>query len=131
MIYKNYNPVNIREALMSEVKRLGVSKNVFPQSRPKAYDKMNDFVVVKVSSGVRDDNAYGDTICRVELYAKCRQNEIENEAKMKSMIEKMESFQPRIGPYHLSPNSILPLGNDGYGFSMTAIIITTIVERVN
>lgn len=116
---------------MEEVKHLGLSKNVFPQNRPKTYDKMQDFVVVKVSSGVRDDNAYGDTICRIELYVKCLQNGIENEAKMEKMTDKMEEFKIQIGPYHFFADSIIPMGSDDYGFSMSAVIISTIIERVN
>lgn len=131
MIYKNYNPTRIREALIEEVRRLGLSKNIFPQTRPKIYDQMTDFVVVKVSSGIRDNNTYGDTICRIELYVKCLQDGTENDIKMGSMIDKMEDFKASIGPYHLFPNSIIPMGSDGYGFSMSAIIISAIIERVN
>lgn len=131
MIYKNYNPVKIRKALIAEVKRLGLSKNVFPQSRPKTYEKMQDFVVVKVSSGVRDRNAYGDTTCRIELYAKCIQNGVENETKMETMVDKMEEFSTKIGPYHFSVDNIIPMGSDNYGFSMSAAIVTIIIERVN
>jgi hypothetical protein len=131
MIHKNYNPVKIRKALIEEVKRLGLSKNVFPQNRPKTYDKMQDFVVVKVSSGVRDNNAYGDTTCRIELYVKCAQNGIENETKMEKMTEKIEEFNTKIGPYHFFADSIIPMGSDDYGFSMSAVIIPAIIERVN
>lgn len=131
MIHKNYNPVKIRKALIEEVKRLGLSKNVFPQNRPKTYDKMQDFVVVKVSSGIRDNNTYGDTTCRIELYVKCRQNGIENEPKMDEMIDKMLDFDTKIGPYHFSADSIIPMGSDDYGFSMSAVIIPAIIERVN
>lgn len=131
MIYKNYNPAAIRESLIKEVKRLGLSDNVFPQNRPKIYDNMTDFVIVKVSSGIRDENTFGSTICRIELYVKCLQNGIENEAKMKTMIDKMEDFKPKIGPYHLFADTIIPLGSDDYGFSMSAIIVNIIIERVN
>lgn len=131
MIYTNYNPVKIRKALIEEVKRLGLSKNVFPQNRPKAYEKMNDFVVVKVATEIRDDNAYGDTVCRIELYVKCLQNGTENENRMEAMIDKIENMRPKIGPYNFSADTIIPLGTDGYGFSMSTIIISTIIERVN
>lgn len=131
MIYKNYNPANIREALTSEVKRLSLSKNIFSQTRPKVYDTMDDLVVVKVSTGVRDQNAFGDTSCRIELYAKNLQNGTENEAKMKAMIDKLDGFKAKVGPYHFSLDSIVPMGSDGYGFSMSAVIISTIIERVN
>lgn len=131
MIYKNYNPVNIRQALISEAKRLNLSKNVFSQTRPKTYDTMGDFVVVKVATGVRDQNAFGDTSCQIELYAKSLQNGTENDTKMKTMIDKLEGFKAKVGPYHFSPDSIIPMGSDGYGFSMSAVIISTIIERVN
>lgn len=131
MIYKNYNPVRIRKALIEEVKRIGLSRNVFSQNRPKTYDKMTDFVVVKVSSEVKDENAYGDTVCRIELYAKCLQNGIENETKMETMIDKMEEFKANIGPYYFYAGSIIPMGSDDFGFSMSAVIISTIIERVN
>lgn len=131
MIYTNYNPVKIRKALIEEVKRLGLSKNVFSQNRPKAYEKMNDFAVVKVSSGVRDNQAYGDATCRIELYVKCLQDGTANEVKMEAMIEKMDNIKPKIGPYHFSSDSIISMGTDDFGFSMSAIIISTIIEQIN
>lgn len=131
MIYDNYIPSRIRAALSDEVKRIGLSKNVFPQNRPKNYDKMNDFVVVKVSSEVRDNNSYGNTVCRIELYVKCLQNGIENEVKMETMMDKMKNFQPKVGPYYFAADSIIPMGSDDYGFSMSAIIIKTIIQRMN
>ncbi|WP_459187305.1 hypothetical protein ACGE0T_14345 [Parabacteroides sp. APC149_11_2_Y6] len=131
MIYKNYNPVRIRKALMDEVKRLGLSKNIFSQNRPKTYEQMNDFVVCKVSTGVRDQNAYGDTSCRIELYVKSLQNGLENENKMGKMTDKLEGFKAYESPYHFFVDSIIPMGIDGYGFSMSAVIISTVIERVN
>ena len=93
----DFDITDIEKLISDEVRKLGVSANVW-NNRPKATsDTIADFVVVKVSGGISDKAAYGD--CRVSIHLFARDvKEMKNAAKLSIMQKKLEALPLWIEP---------------------------------
>lgn len=66
----DFDITDIEKAVSDAVRELGVSQHVW-NNRPKATDdSINDFVVVKVTGGISDKAAFGQTRIAIHLFAR-------------------------------------------------------------
>lgn len=66
----DFDITDVEKVVSDAVRALGVSANVW-NNRPKATDDtIDDFVVVKVSGGISDKAAFGQTRLAVHLFAR-------------------------------------------------------------
>lgn len=128
MIHENYDIEKIESELEKAVIASGASKNVFPGDRPKVSDKMTDFIVVKVVTDLKDLYSYGKAVCRIEVYSKNKQNGEKNSANVSFLMGKIRSMFPIESDFCIfDETAIIPLGNDDFGFNVTAVNIDTII----
>lgn len=129
MINNNYDIEKIEAELKKAVVASGASKNVFTGNRPKVSDdKMKDFIVVMVVTDLKDLYAYGRTVCRIEVYAKNLDNDIKNSTKISFLMGKIRAMFPIESSFCIfDETAIIPLGNDYFGFNVTALNISTII----
>lgn len=130
---KNFDPQLVETILANAVKAGSVSNNVYKGQRPNTTDtKMADFVVVSLSSNVTDLAALGRCTCRIELFAKNLSNGEKNGAKLSILYTKLREVFPILDDTYLfdiNP-SIIPLGDDGYGYNVIAIQIQTLIKTL-
>lgn len=129
MIHENYDIEKIEAELEKAVVASGASKNVFTGNRPKTGDdKMTDFIVVRVVTELKDLHAYGGAVSRIEVYAKNPANGVKNKTKVSFLMGKIRAIFPiESGIYIFDEPTIIPLGNDDFGFNITAVNINTLI----
>lgn len=87
----DFDITDIEKAVADAVRGLGVSANVW-NNRPKATDdSINDFVVVKVTGGVSDKAAFGQTRIAIQLFARDIL-EMKNGKKLSVMQKSLEGL---------------------------------------
>ena len=125
---KNYDTSDIESAFISIVKTAGVSANVYP-NRPKSTVKSQDFVVVRLGTGVEDLAAYGTCRVRIYLYARDVEN-IKNSTKLGLMYDALIGNMPaQSGRYMIDPNpTISPDLADDYGFHARTITFRVTIK---
>lgn len=108
-----------------------VCENVFTSSRPVATDKMDRFVVVRFSNGIRP---YADTHNVAYVQANCfvrdRQGGIENVDVMEDMVDGIVGLFPLDDELvSCSGNPIvLDTKSDGMGFHSTIIQFIAVIK---
>ena len=124
----NYDTSDIESAFISIVKTAGVSANVYP-NRPKSTVKSQDFVVVRLGTGVEDMAAYGTCRVRIYLYARDVEN-IKNSTKLGLMYDALIGNMPaQSGRYMIDPNpTISPDLADDYGFHARTITFRVTIK---
>lgn len=130
---KNFDPQKIEKTLVQAIISGDVSKSIFEGKRPNVNDtKMTDFVVVSVPTNISDLNALGRCAVRIELFAKNLSNGEKNSAKLSLMYSKLLSVFPIKDNTYLFDNNptIIPLGDDGYGYYVNAIQIQTTIKTL-
>lgn len=129
MIHENYDIEKIEADLEKAVIASGASKNVFVGNRPKTGDdKMTDFIVVRVVTELKDWDAYGKAVSRIEVYAKNQANGVKNKAKVSFLMGKIRAIFPIESNFCIfDETAIIPLGNDDFGFNVTAVNINTLI----
>jgi len=116
----NFDISDIESLVSAEVRKLGLT-NVW-NNRPKAIDEAtSDFVVVKVTGGIFDKEAYGH--CRVVLYLYARDiKEKKNSKKLSVMQGKLKDLPLWIEPLLLTGNPrIVGDTADDFGFHVRLI----------
>ena len=87
----DFDITDIEKAVADAVRGLGVSANVW-NNRPKATDdKINDFAVVKVTGGITDKAAFGQTRIAVHLFAR-DVKEMKNSKRLSVMQKALEGL---------------------------------------
>ena len=101
----NFDITDIENAVADAVRTLGVSTHVW-NNRPKATDdSISEFVVVKVTGGVSDKAAFGQTRLAVHLFAR-DVKEMKNSKKLSVMQTKLKDIplwietENETGPNH-------------------------------
>lgn len=93
----DYNITDIEKLASDAIRSLGVSTHVW-NNRPKATDdSISEFVVVKVTGGITDKAAFGQTRLAVHLFAR-DVKEMKNSAKLSVMQKALESLPTWIEP---------------------------------
>lgn len=129
----NYDIQKIEKALADIIRNANVSANVFEGQRPSLSDTMNDFIVVSVPSAINDRSAIGTCNVRIEVFVKnITATGLKNSIKFSYIFEKLNDLFPLIHNTYLfgSYPTIIPLGNDGYGYHVQAININTTIKTV-
>ena len=87
----DFDITDIENAVSESIRSLGVSDHVW-NNRPKATDdSINDFVVVKVSGGISDKAALGQTRIAVYLFAR-DVKEMKNAKRLSAMQKALEGL---------------------------------------
>lgn len=131
MINPNYNLIDLKAALYDAFSKTHVSKTVCVGARPPATQGIDDFVVIRIISPVRDNWATGKTICRVELYARDLYGG-ENPALSDMYIKTKEalSYLAHAYPkYVFQANDLTDRGSDGLDFHSISIDLTTTIKN--
>lgn len=129
----NYDIQKIEKALADIIRNANVSANVFEGQRPSLSDTMNDFIVVSVPSAINDRSAIGTCNVRIEVFVKnITATGLKNSIKFSYIFAKLNDLFPLIHSTYLfgSYPTIIPLGNDGYGYHVQAININTTIKTV-
>lgn len=112
-------------------KALTVCDKVFVSSRPTSADRMEKFIVVRLSQGI---TPYADThstaYVQMNCYAKDRQGGLENVNVMQELIDGVISLVP-FNDSLMSCNDtplILETKSDGIGFHATAIQFKIVIK---
>lgn len=129
----NYDIQKIEKALADIIRNANVSANVFEGQRPSLSDTMNDFIVVSVPSAINDRSAIGTCNVRIEVFVKnITATGLKNSIKFSYIFAKLNDLFPLIHNTYLfgSYPTIIPLGNDGYGYHVQAININTTIKTV-
>lgn len=93
----DYDITDIEKLASDTIRALGVSTHVW-NNRPKATDdSISEFVVVKVTGGITDKAAFGQTRLAVHLFAR-DVKEMKNSAKLSVMQKALESLPTWIEP---------------------------------
>lgn len=88
----NFDISAIESDVIAIVRRLNVSGKVYP-NRPKSADTASDFVVVSVSEAVYDKAAFGESVVRIDLFAKDIDS-IKNSKKLSLMYSRLAGGFP-------------------------------------
>ena len=93
----NFDITDIERLATEAVRALGISANVW-NNRPKATsDTIGDFVVVKVTGGITDKAAFGQTRLAVHLFVR-DVAEMKNAKKLSVMQKKLKDIPLWIEP---------------------------------
>ncbi len=87
----DFDITDVEKAVADAVRAIGVSSNVW-NNRPKATDdSINDFAVVKVTGGISDKAAFGQTRIAIQLFAR-DVKEMKNSKRLSVMQKSLESL---------------------------------------
>ena len=128
----DFDITDIEKAISDAVRELGVSANVW-NNRPKATDdSINDFVVVKVTGGVSDKAALGQTRIAIHLFARDIL-EMKNGKKLSVMQKALEGLPlwPNEGRYLIDGHPrIVGDTPDDFGFHARIISFRLYIKAV-
>ena len=128
----DFDITDIEKAISDAVRELGVSANVW-NNRPKATDdSINDFVVVKVTGGVSDKAALGQTRIAINLFARDIL-EMKNGKKLSVMQKALEGLPlwPNEGRYLIDGHPrIVGDTPDDFGFHARIISFRLYIKAV-
>jgi hypothetical protein len=118
----------IEQEVLNAVKALNISKRVYV-NRPKSAPQAQDYVVVNVKGGVRDQAAYGECLIYIYLFAKDVEN-MKNGKKLSVMYQKLRQGLPPSTDKLLLDTEPNILGDtpDDFGFHARIINIKTIIK---
>lgn len=108
----------------------GLTDKVFTNTRPLAYEQMDDFIVVRLVS----EDPYADThnmgYVQYHIYVRDRQGGIENVPKMGELVEGVKSLHPFNNAYAScnSKPTQLQSKSDGMGFHVTVIQFRLVIK---
>ena len=108
----------------------GLTDKVFTNTRPLAYEQMDDFIVVRLVS----EDPYADThnmgYVQYHIYVRDRQGGIENVPKMGELVEGVKSLHPFNNTYAScnSKPTQLQSKSDGMGFHVTVIQFRLVIK---
>lgn len=122
-----------REEVLQEFynKALTVCDKVFTSSRPTATDKMDQFIIVRLPSGI---DPYADThntaYVQINCFVRDRQGGIANESVMEELIDGVTSLIPFNDELLACNDEPLVLGtqSDGMGFHSTIIQFKVVIK---
>lgn len=120
----DFDITDIEKAVSDAVRELGVSEHVW-NNRPKATDdSIDSFAVVKVTGGISDKAAFGQTRIAVHLFAR-NVKEMKNSKRLSVMQRRLLALPlwPNQGRYLIDGNPRI-VGDAADDFGFHARIIT-------
>lgn len=132
MINPNYNLIDLKASLYDAFSKTEVSKTVCVGARPPATQGIDDFVVIRVISPVEDNGGVGNTICRVELYARDIFSS-ENPQRLKEMSvacnDALAYLSENYPAYTFESSEQSDRGTDGLDFHSISINLFTTIKN--
>ena len=129
----NYDPTALENAVIDTLYTAGVSANVFP-NRPRSSERdLADFVVCRISGGVRDRGALAECVFNISLFARDVAN-MKNGKKLSVLQNKLHEALPyEIGSIVFKPYSFTVIGDapDGNGYHARVINVQAFVKQVS
>lgn len=127
----NFDITDIENAVVNEIRSLGVSDHIW-KNRPKAVsDDIDDFVVVKVTGGVSDKAAFGQ--CRVAIYLFSKDiMEMTNDKRLAVMQKEItDGIRMRFDKY-IADDKFRYVGDtaDDFGFHCRIISFSVIIKTI-
>lgn len=128
----DFDITDIEKVVADAVRNLGVSRHVW-NNRPKATDdSINDFAVVKVTGGITDKAAFGQSRLAVHLFAR-DVKEMKNSARLSAMQKALEGLSswPESGKVliDLHPRIVGDTPDD-FGFHVRIITFRIFIKAV-
>lgn len=118
----DFDITDIENAVSAVIRNMGVSAHVW-NNRPKATsDDIDDFVVVKVTGGITDKAALGQTRLGIYLFAR-DVKEMKNSARLSVMQKALEPLPLWIDKYLIDGHPRI-VGDSPDDFGFHARIIT-------
>ena len=132
MITLNYNLSDLKIALHDAFSTIGVSKTVCVGARPPATKGIDDFIVIRIISALKDKGAIATTVCRIELYARDIHSS-ENTTRLKDMFlsskEAIRYLSANYPKYAFESSEYLDRGSDGLNFHSISIDLFTTIKN--
>ena len=128
-----YNIKKILQVLYAAVN--GVAEARYVRERPNATSNPTDtFCVVAAPVRIYNHHAYGDTTCRISLYAKdivsTNLGSTENGNALGDMLERVYAILPIVTDnYTFTLKTIVDEGSDGIGFHVWHVILNLMIKR--
>ena len=128
-VKENYNPISIETDILTKIKTLNVTANLYGGNRPAvSATTMSDFIVARVSTDMSDSTAYGTCITALELYAK-DVNSVRNTAKLTTMRNVIAAQLPYISAkYNFTYFTETPTVSDGNGYTFQILKLFTLIK---
>lgn len=132
MINPNYNLTDLKTALYDAFSKTEVSKTVCVGARPPATQGIDDFVVIRVISSVKDKGGIGNTVSRIELYARDIYS-AENPERLKEMFlacnDALSYLSENYPNYTFESSEQVDRGSDGLDFHSISIDLFTTIKN--
>lgn len=128
-----YNIKTILQVLYAAVKDVAEARYV--TERPNATSQPTDtFCVVAAPVRIYNHLAYGDTTCRISLYAKdivsTNRGSQENGNALGAMLERVYAILPIVNDnYTFTLQTIVDEGSDGIGFHVWSILLNLTIKK--
>ena len=128
-----YNIKTILQALYAAVKDVAEARYV--TERPSATSEPTDtFCVVAAPVRIYNHLAYGDTTCRISLYAKdivsTNRGGTENGNALGEMLERVYGILPIVTDnYTFTFQTMVDEGSDGVGFHVWSVLLKLTIKR--
>lgn len=128
-----YNIKTILQVLYAAVKDVAEARYI--RERPNATSNPTDtFVVVAAPVRIYNHLAYGDTTCRISLYARdmvsSNLGSTENGNALGAMLERVYAILPIVTDnYTFTLQTLIDEGSDGIGFHEWSIILNLTIKK--
>jgi len=128
-----YNIKKILQALYAAVRDVAEARYV--TERPSATSQPTDtFVVVAAPVRIYDHLAYGDTTCRISLYARdivsSTRGSQENGNALGDMLDRVYAILPIVTEnYTFTLQTIVDEGSDGIGFHVWHVLLNLTIKK--
>ncbi len=104
---------------------------IYKGQKPSNIDStINDYIVASVSSGIRDMAAYGELVCRIEVFVRNMPDGTRNDKRFSKLHSDIRLKLPLTSKnyiYDINP-TLIPLGNDEHRYYVEAYIINTTIK---
>lgn len=128
-----YNIRTILQALYAAVKDVAEARYV--TERPNATSVPKDtFCVVAAPVRIYNHLAYGDTTCRISLYARdivsTNLGSTENGNALGAMLERVYAILPIVNDnYTFTLQTVVDEGSDGLGFHVWSVMLNLTIKK--
>lgn len=128
-----YNIKTILQVLYAAVKDVAEARYV--TERPNATSQPTDtFVVVAAPVRIYNHLAYGDTTCRISLYARdivsTNRGSQENGNALGAMLERVYAILPIVNEnYTFTFQTMVDEGSDGIGFHVWSVLLKLTIKK--
>ena len=130
MINANYDTNMIENELWQAMRAASACPMVYANRRPSSVTKNADtFIVVRSVTEISDKTAFGNTICRIEIYVK-EVGGVKNSTKASAITQLvMDALPVETSKYLFTYLSGMSLGLDNTGYDVEAVNINVLIKK--